>query len=122
LRPAALQDQIQMVALWRGFSNWILRYDTAVVFDVHLQVCTRYHSISEAKDFRKLVRSKPVIGVIADVRLQHNLFLSSGQSATIDEIPDHVSNFSDVSVCRDVIAVRQHKSRKPLGIRFERIL
>jgi len=63
-----------------------------------------------------------MIGVIADVRLQDDLFLFSGQSATIDEISDHMSNFSDVGVCRDAIAVRQHKSRKPRGIRFERIL
>ena len=63
-----------------------------------------------------------MIGVIPNVRLQHDLFLFSGQSATIDEIPDHMSNFSNVGVRRDAIAIRQHKSRKLLGIRFERIL
>jgi hypothetical protein len=46
LRPAAPQYQIQVVALWCGFSDWILRYDTAVVFDIYIQVCTWYHSIS----------------------------------------------------------------------------
>jgi hypothetical protein len=61
-----------------GFSNWILRYDAAIVFHVYLQVCTRNHAISEPQDFCKAVRSKPVIGVIADVRLQHDLFLFSG--------------------------------------------
>ena len=63
-----------------------------------------------------------MILVTADVRLQDDLFLFSSQSATIDEIPDHVSNFSDVGVCRDVITVRQHKSWKQLWIRPERIL
>ena len=63
-----------------------------------------------------------MIGVIADVRLQYNLFFFSSQSATIDEIPDHVSNFSDMGVGRDAITIRQHKSRKQLGIRLERIL
>ena len=63
-----------------------------------------------------------MIGIIADMCLQHDLFLFSNQSATIDEIPDHMSNFSDMGVCRDVIAIRQHKSRKPRGIRLERIL
>ena len=45
LRPTAPQYQIQVVALWCGFSNWILRYDTAVVFDIYIQVCTWYQSI-----------------------------------------------------------------------------
>ncbi len=63
-----------------------------------------------------------MILVTADVRLQDDLFLFSSQSATIDEIPDHMSNFSNVGVRRDAIAIRQHKSRKLFGIRFERIL
>jgi hypothetical protein len=63
-----------------------------------------------------------MIGVIADVRLQHDLFLFSGLSATIDEVSGHMPNFGDVSVCRNVISIWQHKSRKPLAICFERIL
>jgi len=63
-----------------------------------------------------------MIGVIADVCLQDDLFLFSGQSATIDEVPDHMSNFSDVGVRRDVTAARQYKSWKALRIRFKRIL
>ncbi len=66
-----------MLAIWCGFRNWILRYDTAVVFDIYIQVRTRNHAVSEPQDFCKAVRSKPMIGVIADVRLQHNLFLFS---------------------------------------------
>jgi hypothetical protein len=63
-----------------------------------------------------------MIGVIADVGLQHNLFFFSGLSATIDEGPDHTSNFSNVRVCRDVTAARQHKSRKQCGVRLERVV
>jgi hypothetical protein len=63
-----------------------------------------------------------VIGVIAYVRLHHDLFLFPGESATIDEIPDHMSNFSDMGVCRYVIAVRENKTGEPIGIRFERSL
>jgi len=63
-----------------------------------------------------------MIRVIADVRLEQDLFLFSSQSATIDEAPGQISNFSDVGVCRDVITIGQYKSRKPLRIRLERVL
>jgi hypothetical protein len=63
-----------------------------------------------------------MIGVTADMCLQHDLFFFSGLSATINEVPDHVSNFSDVGVGGDAITIWQHKSRKQLGIRLERIL
>jgi hypothetical protein len=52
-----------------------LRYDAAIVFDIYIQVRTRNDAISEPQDFRKAVRSKPMIGVIADMRLQHDLFV-----------------------------------------------
>ena len=63
-----------------------------------------------------------MIDVIANVRLQHDLFFFSGQSAAIDEVPDDMTNFSDVGVCRDVISIRQNKSRKPFRICLQRIL
>jgi hypothetical protein len=109
-------------AVWSGFGNWILRYDAAVVFHIYIQVCTRNHAISQLQDFRKAICPKPMTGVIADVRLQYNFFFFSGLSATIDEVPDYMSNFSNVGMDRDVITIRQHKSREPLRIRLERIL
>ncbi len=57
-------------------------------------------------------------GVIADMRLQHNSFLSAGYSATIDEVPNYVSNFSDVRMFRDEIAIGENKPGRSLGIRF----
>jgi hypothetical protein len=111
-----------MLASWCGFSNWILRDDAAIVFDIYIQVCTRNHAISEAQDFRKAVRSKPMIGIIADMRLQHDLFLFSSNSAAIDKVSDYISNFSDVGMCRDVISIRQYKSWEPPGICLQHIL
>ena len=99
---------------WRN-SQLLFRVDDS-------QVCTGNHAISQLQDFREAVRSKSMIGVIADARLQQDFFLFSSQSATIHEAPDDMSNFSDVRVCRDVITIRQYKSRKPLRIRLERIL
>jgi len=63
-----------------------------------------------------------MIGVTADMCLQHDLFFHPGQSAAIDEVPDYIPNFSDVGVCRDVITIRQNKSWKPPGICFKRVL
>ncbi len=47
LRAAALQDQVQVFAARCNFSNWILRDDTAIIFDIYIQVRTRNHAISE---------------------------------------------------------------------------
>jgi hypothetical protein len=63
-----------------------------------------------------------MIGIIADVCLQHDLFFLSGYSAAIDEVPGYMPNFSEVGVCRDVITIGQHKSQKPHWICFERVL
>jgi hypothetical protein len=106
LRPAPAQDQVQVLAVWSGFGNWILRYNAAVVFHIYIQVCTRNHAVSQLQDFRKAIRSKPVIGVIAEVRLQQGFLFFSGQSAAIDKVPDYMSNLSDVRMGRDVVATR----------------
>jgi hypothetical protein len=106
LRPAAAQDQVQVLTVWSGFGNRILRHHAAVVFHIHIQVCTWNHAVSQLQDFREAIRSKPVIGVIADVSLQQGLFFLSGQSAAIDEVPNHMPDLSHMGVCRDVIPVR----------------
>ena len=67
-----------MLAVWCDFGDWVLRYDAAVVFHIYIQVCTRNHAVSQLQDFRKAIRSKPMISVIADVRLQQGLFFLSG--------------------------------------------
>ena len=67
-----------MLAIWRRFSDWILRDDTAIVFDIYIQVRARNDAVSELQDFGKAICSKPMIGVFADMRLQHDLFLFSG--------------------------------------------
>ena len=115
LRPAALQDQVQVLAVWSSFSNWILRYDAAVVFHIYIQVRTRNHAVSQLAGFSQsdLIEADDRCHCQRAFAAQH-LFFFSGQSAAIDEVPDHMTNFSDVGVCRDVIAIRQHKSRKQL--------
>jgi hypothetical protein len=122
LRPATAQDQVQVLAIWYGLSNWILRNNTAIVFDVYIQVSAWNHAISKSQDFHEAIRAQPVIDIITDVRLQNDLLLFSDYSATIDEVSNEMADFSNVSVRRNVIAIRQNKSWKQCGIRVERIL
>jgi hypothetical protein len=122
LRPATAQDQVQVLAIWHGLSNWILRNDTTIVLDVYIQVSAWNHAISESQDFHETIRSQPVIDIITNVGLQNDLLLFSDYSATIDKVSNEMADFSNVSVRRNVIAIRQNKSGKQHGIRVERIL
>jgi len=36
LRSTALQDQVEILASWLRFCDWILRHDAAVVFDIDI--------------------------------------------------------------------------------------
>ena len=38
-----------------NFSNWILRYDTAIVFDIYIQIRTWSDAISELQNLRKAI-------------------------------------------------------------------
>jgi hypothetical protein len=122
LRPATAQDQVQVLTIWYGLSNRILRNDTAVVFDVYIQVRAWNHAISQLQDFCEAVRLEPVIDIITDVRLEHDLLFSSDYSATIDEVSDQMPDFGNVGVRRNVVAIRQNESWKQSGMRVERIL
>ncbi len=63
-----------------------------------------------------------MIGIAADVRLQHDLFLLSDQSATIDKVPHDVTHFSDVRVQWNIAAVRQNESRERICLLFQEAL
>jgi hypothetical protein len=44
-----------VLAVRFSVSNWILRYDAAVVFDIDIQIRTWNYAISELQDFGKAV-------------------------------------------------------------------
>ena len=60
-----------------------------------------------------------MIDVAPDVCLQNDIFLFSGQSAAINKLPDHMSNFRDVHMGRDLAAIGQGKSRKRFRMIFK---
>lgn len=51
LRPTALQHQIQVTAFRVCARDWILRYNTAIVFDIYMQVHTWNHAGSKLQNF-----------------------------------------------------------------------
>lgn len=122
LRAASLQNQIEILAIWYGLGNWILRYNAAVVFYIDIQICARNHSAPELQDFCEPIRSKAMIGVITDMGLQNDLLLLSSKSTAIDKTPGQMSNFGEMSVCGNVISGWENKARERCGMLFENIL
>ena len=63
-----------------------------------------------------------MVDIVAHVRLQHDFLVFPGHAATIDELSHDVTNFSHVCMRRDVLAIRQNKSRKCIRIFFQSFL
>ncbi len=102
--------------------DWIMRYDATIVFHSDLQIHAGNHALRQLQNFCDPIRSESMTAVATHMHLQQNFLLSSGESAAINEVPDHMPNLSEVSVRRNGIAIRQHKSQEPVGICLERIL
>ncbi len=100
----------------------IMRYDATIVFHSDLQIHAGNHALRQLQNFCDPIRSESMTAVATHMHLQQNFLLSSGESAAINEVPDHMPNLSEVSVRRNGIAIRQHKSQEPVGICLERIL
>ena len=111
-----------MFALSSGRRNRILRYDTAIVFNIYIQFRMRKQPSPKLQDFGKAVRSEAMAEVVTDMRLKHDLFLFPRHAATVDEVFDDMSNFSHMGMRRDVIAIGQDKPRKRRGMFGERCL
>ena len=57
-----------------------------------------------------------MVDIVAHMRLQHHFLLFPDHASTIDKVSDQMSNFSDVGMCRDVIAIREYESRNCVWI------
>src|SRR4051794_16097812 len=60
-----------------------------------------------------------MLDVLADVGLEQDRLAFSQDATAIDEVLRDVSDFRDVRMRRDVIAVRQDKPRKTVRMTFE---
>jgi hypothetical protein len=106
------EDHVEMLAGRFHFRDRILRHDAAVVFDFDLELIVRQDLPAELEDFREAVRFQPMINVLADVGLEQDGFALSRHSAAVDEVFQDVADFGDMGVGRNVIAIRQNKTRE----------
>jgi len=122
LRPSALQDQIQMFSFESRFYDRVLGNNTAIVFDIHLQVRSWKHPIAETQDFSEAFRREPMFDVASNVGLEDNLFLVAGRASAIDKLPDYVAHLRHVGVGWDKVSGRQNKTRVGIWMRLQRAL
>lgn len=98
----------------------ILRRDTAVVFHFYFHAIVRQDFCTEFQNLRETARGEPMIDVIADPGLEQACVGAIvQQSAAIDETFSEVSDFGDVKVCRDLVAIGQVKTWRGGWLRLE---
>lgn len=108
-----------MFAVGLYFRDRILRDDAAIVFDLDLKLIVRQDALTELKDLREAIRFQPVLRILADVGLKENLLALPHYAAAIDEVLHDVAHFGDMGVGRDLVAVRQNKTRESARMLFE---
>ena len=96
----------------------VLRDDTALVFHFHLQVVVRQNLFAEVEDLCEAPGGEAMIDVVRHVRLEQAGVRGVVElSAAIDEALGYVSDFRDVEMRRDLVAIRQDEARQRLGMR-----
>jgi len=112
LSATATQEQIKMLTFESRFCDRVLSYDTAIIFDFHVQLVTRQNTFAKFQNPGESIRPKPVFGIASDMCLQQHLFFFAGFTTAIDELSYHVTDFGYVGVSRDIIPIGQDKSGK----------
>lgn len=100
------ENDVEMIARRFDAGHRILRDNATIVFHFDLQVIVRQHPFAQLEDFGEPIRSQAMIGVQADMGLEQDRFLSSGDASAIDEILRDVAHLSDMGVGWDGIAIR----------------
>src|SRR3989440_2302292 len=122
LRPALPEKHVELFTGRLDFKHWILRDDATIVFYFHVELVVRQDSAAELEDLREAVRSQPVIDIAADVRLKDNRFVLPHQTTAVDKVFHHMTNLGHVGVSWNGISIGQDKTRKRVGILFEKFL
>lgn len=107
-----------MLAVHFRSSNWILRYNATIVFDLDVEIGIQDNRGSEFEDAGEAIRPKPVLDVFADMRLQDDYFLAAGLAAAIDEVSYDVPDLGQVRVKWDGVAVWEKKAREAFWMCF----
>ncbi len=96
----------------RCIHDRILRHDAAIVLDLNFQVITRKNLRAEIEDLREGPGRQPMIEIIAKPGLkQADLGPVVHNAAAIDEALRDVSDFRDMKMRRDLIAIGQVETR-----------
>ena len=103
-----------MLAVLFRLEDWILSYDTTIVFHFDIQTIVRQDSITQLQDLGKTFRSEPMFDVVAHVCLKRNRFCFAGHTAAINKGLHGMAYFGHMRVRRDMIAIRQNKPRRSL--------
>jgi len=106
-----------MLAVLLRLEDWILSYDTTIVFHFDIQTIVRQDSITQLQDLGKTFGSEPMFDVVADVSLQQNRFCFGSHTAAIDKVLHDMTDFGHMRVRRNMIAIRQNKPRESFLVR-----
>ena len=101
-----------MLTFESRFCDRVLSYNTAIVFDFHVELVIRQNTFAKFQNPGESIRTKPVFRIAPDMCLQQHLFFLAGLTTAIDELSYHVTNFGYVRVSWDIIAIWQDKSGK----------
>jgi hypothetical protein len=105
LRATATQEQIKMLTFESRFCDGVLRDNTAIIFDFHVQLGVWQNAFAELQNPGESIGPKPVFRVAPDMCLQQHLFFLAGLAAAIDKFSHDVTDFGYVGVSRDIIPI-----------------
>ena len=108
-----------MISRGPDLEDRVLRDHAAIVFHLYVELVVRQDPLTEFQDFGERARVQPMIDVLTDMGLEHDCFALSDQSSAIDEVFNDVTDFGDVRVSRDGIAIGQNKMRERVRMLFE---
>jgi len=97
----------------------ILSDNATIIFDFDLEIIVRQDSFAELEDFCEPIRAQAMIGVEADVGLEHDGLVPCGDASAIDKMLRHMTHFGDVGVGRDGIAIRQDETGEGIRVSLE---
>jgi hypothetical protein len=95
-----------MLTFESRFADRVLSDNTAIVFDFNVEPVIWQNAFAELENLSESIGTKPVFRVAPNMRLQQHLFFLAGLAPAIDKFSHHVTNFGDVRVRGDIIAIR----------------
>ena len=93
-----------------------LRHHTAIVFHFDIQTVMRQHPMTELQDLGQALGGQAMFRVVSDMSLEEYGFGFANDPAAVYEVFRGVSDFRDMGVRRNLVAVRQDETRECRGM------